>query len=417
MLMNPDLEQAQHKFQKGVASGTSQEGPVERGVVDGNLEFQLITDFTGFEALESEWCNLFERAGGSHQLFQSYNWCWHWCQTYLNAEKKRNPIKLSIVVGRVDDLPVMIWPLITDRSMGVRYACWMGMPVSQYSDVLVEQGPNQMAWLIEGWQFICSRLSADLICLPKVRGDSALSGLLRRLSLEPVQQNEAPYADLSKLNSYEEYASRFSARLRKNRRRQHRRLSEQGEVSVEILTDGKEACAVVDQAIEMKCRWLQNQGLVSKAFADDRIDQFFSRLLTTPDRDAGCQVSVLKVGKDIAAVMIGILCKGRYATHICAYNPDPQFVRSGAGSLLMDATVQTCLNNGLSNFDMMAPGDAYKYEWADATVMVNDYSVPLTPRGRAFAVFGACTYSAKAAFETTPQRLRRFLLAIAGPRR
>jgi CelD/BcsL family acetyltransferase involved in cellulose biosynthesis len=125
----------------------------------------------------------------------------------------------------------------------------------------------------------------------------------------------------------------------------------------------------------------------------------------------------MKVGNEIAAVVIGIVCKGRHVTHISAYNLDPQFIRSGAGSLLIDATVRNCLDMELNNFDMMAPGDAYKYEWSDASVKVSDYAVPLTPRGQAYAAFGSCAYCAKAVFETAPQSLRRALLALAGHRR
>jgi len=417
MLTGLGLERTTHKFQKRPLSGSGAEGSAAVRDPACGLDLNLVSDTAGFEALESEWCDLFDRAGQSHQLFQSYNWNWHWCQTYLISETKRNSAKLSIVVGKSDGRLVMVWPLITDSRMGVKYVCWMGRPVSQYSDVLIEEGPSQMAWLNEGWRFVCTRLGADLICLPKVREDAVLAGLAQNLGFRSVLEAEAPYADLSKAGTYEVFAARSSARLRKNRRRQHRRLCEQGKVSIEVLTRGKAACAAVQQAIEMKCHWLANHGLVSKAFADDRIDRFFASVLTSPGRPTGCQVSVMKVGREIAAVVIGIICKGRHAIHICTYNPDPRFIRSGAGALLIDATVQNSLDMDLVNFDMMAPGDAYKYEWAGASVKVRDYTVPLTLRGQAYATLGSCTHSAKLAFEMAPQCLRRALLALAGPRR
>ncbi len=416
MLTSLGLEQPTHKFQEKAVSGFQQArtGAVRDAAC--NLDLHLVSDWEEFEALEPVWNDLFERVGQSHNLFQSYNWNWHWCQSYLRSDPKTNALALSIVVGMREGRAVMIWPLLSNRHMGVKYVCWMGMPVSQYSDVLIEDGPDRLSWLEDGWNFICSRLGADMVCVPKVREDAALSSLLCALEVEPVQQAEAPYADLAEAGNYEVYASRFSSRLRKNRRRQHRRLSEQGDVSIEVLTEGETACAAAQQAIDMKRRWLQNQGLVSKAFSDNRIDAFFASALSSPDKPAGCQVSVLKVGSDIVATVIGFVCNGRYATHICAYNLDPKFAHSGAGSLLIDATVQDCLEKGLENFDMMAPGDAYKYEWTDATVMVSDYAVPLTPRGRAYAAFGACAYSAKAAFKTVPQRMRRALLAVVGPK-
>lgn len=82
----------------------------------------------------------------------------------------------------------------------------------------------------------------------------------------------------------------------------------------------------------------------------------------------------------------------------------------------MDEVVRECFEGGLDNFDLMAPGDSYKREWADKSVMVCDYTVPLTPLGQAHAAYGACAYTAKAIFETAPQRLRRVLISLAGPR-
>ena len=81
----------------------------------------------------------------------------------------------------------------------------------------------------------------------------------------------------------------------------------------------------------------------------------------------------------------------------------------------MDEVVRGCFEKGLDNFDLMAPGDCYKREWADQSVKVCDYTAPLTPLGQAHAAYGACAYTVKAIFETAPQRLRRVLISLAGP--
>ncbi|MEM8743883.1 MAG: GNAT family N-acetyltransferase [Pseudomonadota bacterium] len=404
-----------HPDQKSAATAKSGRSAVGRHT-DG-IALDVIADMAGFEALEAEWNDLFERTARSHQLFQSFNWNWHWCRSYLDQDASRSALRLSIVVGRRDGRAVMIWPLIADRHMGVDYVCWMGMPVSQYSDVLVEDAPERMTWLRTAWQFICSELGADMICVPKVREDAVLSTLLHSLDLQPSQETEAPYADLAKAGTYEGYTSRFSARTRKNRRRQRRRLSEKGDVCVEVFTGGIAARDAAQQAIDMKRQWLRKQGLVSKAFSDDCIDSFFSAAVGSPGRPVGCEVAVLKAGGRTAAIAIGVVCKGRHATHICAYNLESAFAQSGAGCLLTEETIRHCFDDGLEIFDMMGPGDAYKYEWTDSVVKVRDYAVPLTARGHAYAAFGVCTYAAKAAFETVPQGVRRAFLGFFSPAR
>lgn len=376
------------------------------------LDLEVARDLAAFEALESDWNSLFERAGQSHQLFQTYNWNWHWCQSYLEPDGTDNDLKLSVVVGRRDGRAVMIWPLITNQHLGVRYVCWMGAPVSQYSDVIIEDAPEKMDWMNAGWRFICSELAGDMVCIPKVREDSVLCALLRELGIRPDQETEAPYADLEKAGTFEVYASRFSSRQRKNRRRQRRRLAEHGEISFEVLKKGPAAAAAAQQAIDMKRLWLERQAFVSKAFSDRRIDDFFSSALASGERPAGCEVGVLKVGDETAAIEIGVACKGRVASHICVYSLDQKFVQSGAGGIVTEDTIRHCLDADVDTFDLMAPADPYKYEWTDSAVKVCDYALPLTSRGHAYAAFGACTYAAKAAFETVPQRLRRVFLRL-----
>ena len=44
---------------------------------------------------------LFERAGRPTQVFQSFNWNWHWANHYLaGAPGGMDGLKLSLVIGR-----------------------------------------------------------------------------------------------------------------------------------------------------------------------------------------------------------------------------------------------------------------------------------------------------------------------------
>ena len=376
------------------------------------LELEVVSDMAGFEALEDDWNDLFERAGASHQLFQSYNWTWHWCRTYVEADAGSSPLR--ILVGRQDGRTVMIWPLTAKFKYGIWQFCWMGDPVSQYSDVLVEAGPDRMRWLRDGWRFLETETGADLICLPKVRADSALADLLRDQGIKPSAETDAPYADLAAAGDYDTYAQRFSSRDRKNRGRQWRRLSERGVAEIEVVTEAAEARAIVEQVIELKRRWLRQRGLVSKAFVGDGIQNFFGDALASVKRPVDFRVLVLRVDGEIAAAEIGVVCNGRYASHVSAYSVDPKFAQSGAGALVRDASIRHCLEEGLASYDLMAPNDAYKYEWADAGTKVHDYVVSLSAAGRVCAELGACAHAAvKSTFQAAPGPMRRMIATLA----
>src|SRR5262249_12099809 len=102
----------------------------------GEFEFALIADRAQFAALEPEWNELFARAGRPHQLFQAYDWLRHWADHYLDDRTR-----LSIVVVRQGGRLVMVWPLVAIQRAGLTRLCWMGEPVGQYGDALVEDGP------------------------------------------------------------------------------------------------------------------------------------------------------------------------------------------------------------------------------------------------------------------------------------
>jgi CelD/BcsL family acetyltransferase involved in cellulose biosynthesis len=101
--------------------------------------FELVSDRASFDALEAEWNDLFRRSGGGAQVFQTFIWNWHWCNHYLPAANEGSTaISLAVVTGRRAGRLVMVWPLVSESAAGLRQLAWMGEPVSQYGDVLVE---------------------------------------------------------------------------------------------------------------------------------------------------------------------------------------------------------------------------------------------------------------------------------------
>src|SRR6478609_4610579 len=98
---------------------------------------------------ETDWNDLFWRAGRGSQIFQTFNWNWHWSNHYLPSPSDEAAPSLAIVTGRRDGRLVMVWPLTTERVAGLSQLAWMGDPVSQYGDILVE--PEAVPLLGEAW--------------------------------------------------------------------------------------------------------------------------------------------------------------------------------------------------------------------------------------------------------------------------
>ena len=299
----------------------------------GNVAFELVRTYVGFEALEAEWNELFERCGKAHQIFQSFNWNWQWAKAFLDATADDiAPSPIAVLTGRINGRLVSLWPMIVTRKGGLTELSWMGEPVSQYGDVLLDSTvADPLALLRAGWAHICLNLKPDLARLRKVRGDAAITPLLDTLSSLHTAELEAPYIDLTRAADFTAYEERFPNRARRNRRRQMRRLEEAGTITYKHLSEGIEASALAATAIDLKRQWLIDRGYVSPALADVRMARFMTEVASSNNHPTATRVSVLQSAAKPAAIQIGFTSKNTRVLHVIVY--DKTFEKMAAGVL------------------------------------------------------------------------------------
>ncbi len=363
-----------------LADDRASAAPSPASRVSPELSLELIADRAAFDALEADWNSLFDRAGSSANMFQTFNWNWHWANTYLATSPN---VELAIVVARHGSRPVAILPLVIERKGILRILAWMGAPVSQYGDVLAERGPGLMPVLRECWSFAIAAARADATRLVKTRADATVAPLLAELGLTVTQQQEAPYLDMGGSPSWTAYAERYAGHGRwKNRRRQLRRMEKLGPIAVLRWTEGPDAIEPAARAIETKRAWLRERGLVSPAVADDRFRIFFETAAASVERPAGIEIAELTCNGTTAAMEITVSCRDRMAVHVLAY--DKTFKECGPGNQLIEQQFARAHANGFKTYDLLAPGGGYKAEWADGSVAVLDYAAGFTLAGAAY---------------------------------
>jgi CelD/BcsL family acetyltransferase involved in cellulose biosynthesis len=369
--------------------------------------FEIIRGRASMNALEPEWNDLFRRAGRSDQLFQTFNWNWHWANHYLPAVAARGGTTLAIVTVRREGRLVMLWPLVVERVAGLKVLHWMGEPVSQYGDVLAEDLPDRLPLMRQAWRFIATHLGADAVSLRKVRADATVAPLLTELGFRQTATTEAPYLDLASAPDYAKYELRYTGKARKNRRRLARRLGEQGPFSIERHAGGAEARKAAPQAVTLKREWVKQTGRLAPALADQRFADFFADVAGGRERPTGCGVTVMKSNDAPVGIAIDITCGTRRAAHIIVH--DPKLDAFSPGTLLLEAWIKGASADGIATFDLLAPAYAYKLDWADGTVAVGDFAHGVTLAGRAYVrlYLGFARRTAKAAAEALPHLLHR----------
>lgn len=372
--------------------------------------FELITQRADFDRLETEWNALFDRAGRSAQVFQTFAWNWHWANHYLGTSPGGiQGVELSIVTARRGGKLIMVWPLVAERVRGIRQIFWMGEPVSQYGDVVIDDIADRMDVMAGAWEFLKTHARGDLLRLRKVRADALVAPLLESLGALPSNMQKAPFLDLSSAKTFADYEQRYSPRWRRNRRRLMRRLEEQGPVTFERLHKGARARDLAVHAIELKTKWLADRGLVSHALSDARMARFFADAAEARVHDTGCIVSVVSSSGEPAALDVSFACKGRLAMHVIVFNL--KYEKAGAGALLTEQCLKDAFKEGATTLDMLAPGDNYKLDWADDALEVNDWSMPMSLAGQAYAriYLGFVRDHLKSAMAAMPQSLRRIV--------
>ncbi|PPC84878.1 MAG: cellulose biosynthesis protein CelD [Hyphomicrobium sp.] len=384
-------------------------------VEDNNIDFQTITDRREFDALEHEWNALFDRAGRGTHVFQTFNWNWHWANTYLPADQKhKSAMALSIVTARRDGNLIMIWPLVSERAHGIKQILWMGDPVSQYGDVLLDRIDDGLNVMRQAWAYIQKTSRCDVVRLRHVRADANIAPLLAELQAITTDRQVAPYLDLSSASTFEKYETRFTSKSRGNRRRLLRRLSDGKTIAFERHHAGHRAGELVRQAIDLKTAWLRDRGLVSTALSDARMAQFMAAAVADKNKSVDCVVAALTVDGEPAAIEISFTCKGHLAQHVIVF--DLRFEKAGVGILLMEQSLRDDYSEAIATHDLLAPTATYKMDWADATMDVNDWAVPMNLAGQVYAhvYLAHVRPRAKAAVQAMPTKLRKVMASGLG---
>ena len=378
------------------------------------MQHEIVTSAEDLVAMERDWTGLYAACANPQPAFQSFAWCLEWCRQFLGSGGGDD--RLSIVCGYADGRLATVWPLVVERKLGLRTLKWLGEPVSQYGDVLVRNDPRRDVWIEEGLDFIRSSIGCDLVNLAKVREDSPLAKIFAREGCERMANEQAPFVDLQQFDSIDSFRKAQSKKTRRTRRRMRVLLEEQGVLKFEIHHGGKAAVAAIENAFAFKAAWLEQRGIISRAFSNNRVLEFWTGLAQRDNKKSGLIVAVLSCGDQPIAIEIGLRVGDVHVAHVGSFHPE--FEKFSPGSLQMEELIGACLEQGITTYDLLAPHDTYKERWASGRIGVSDYVLPVTAAGRAWSKLSRLQLQklAKEQFARLPKFARQSIAQVAGVR-
>ena len=335
--------------------------------------------------------------------FQSFLFCQAFAKWHLGADGDR---KLHVVAVYDDDeTPVLILPMTVNKRVGTVIAEWLGEPAIQYADIVAENVPDDAA--------ISAAINAagiygppDLFDFRRVREDALIASWLRRHGNPTGFSDQGPYVDLTLSDAELPF---LSGKKKKDRRRKRRKIDSRGEVKFEIAEGGERAADLMARSLELKLKWLDEKGLVSRALSQDWVRK---ALVEIAAQSSDSIVSALKVNEDIASIGVGFVKNRVYYAFLGVINYD--YAEASPGDLLTDHDIKWCRENNIERYDYLPPMQRYKQSWTTGATLISHFNVARSWRGAFYArlFVGVVEPMMKSAFHKMPEPLRRRIIDV-----
>jgi CelD/BcsL family acetyltransferase involved in cellulose biosynthesis len=330
----------------------------------------IVSDRAAFDALQTEWGELEKSATGA-TFFQSSAWC---RAVYDHHEAHGQDFDPLVLTLRVGGRLVGLLPLQRVKFGVSCIVTGFAEPYQQYTDVLVaaDAPADTAARLLNA---ACRLPNCDGVNLLKVRDDSSLAPLLSARNAIKSNEDAAPYVDLTPHSDFQSYLSTLNTKTRKNMRNIKNRIARIGTLDHRVWADRAEVRALVERAHQGRERWLEEQGLTSRAFRDKSFGDF-GRSLANPENGLEVMAMSLTINDQPVADQWGFVFNGRYYAYVATWRPE--FEEASPGKLHLEEVIRACHQRGLAVADFLMPAVRYKFTWTPTAVGVADYALPLS---------------------------------------
>jgi len=319
------------------------------------------------------------QGGGHCTLFTSYEWLSSWYRFVARARG----IEALIVVGRIDDEPIFLLPLMITRRAGglLTVGRFLGdCHGNQNSglwrcDVLAGiNGPSVREALIAlGRERGIDLFDLKYIPATLVERAHPLVGACATESLNCVHTFPIT-GDFDTV-----YRTRRSASARKKLRTKERKLAQEGQVDFVQARDAETAHRFLDALIAQRSAREATQG-IPNVFRSDDLQAFLRDQLDTA-LAAGSErmmIYALTVDGRICATYLCGLRFGRF--HAYTNSIDEAFATFSPGDLLLSRVIEDACVRGAEVFDFGLGAERYKTAWAEKETLM-DVEIPVSLLG------------------------------------
>lgn len=379
----------------------------------------VIEIFDRPEDLAAIWDALFERCRASP--YQSRAWQSAYAAHALAPGERAH---VALVREPVCGRPVMLLPLVTSRrgmvtvgsSIGGKHANFH-MPITCAEAPALAEPAAMRAHLTE----IARRLGIDVFVVRHL--PVQWNGRANPLAL-PEAQESASHAYWTSLAGLapDEPTVALGKDTRKKLRRKREWLAELGPVRLVRETHEDEIDRVLEVFFAQKAARMREMGIANPF--DEPAARAFLHAATRPDEAGRAAVGIwsLRAGDRIVATFGAALDRERVSGMFISFDASPEIARSSPGDLLVQSLLDALRAEGVRSFDLGVGAARYKNQFCDRREPLVDLVLPVTLRGRLYALTARLYGRAKRWAKNTPRvmdalaRVRRTAGSLTPPR-
>ncbi len=314
-----------------------------------------VSDDHAFYGLESQWREL-QKCAANDNPFLAFEWLAAWWRHFGSR------YRLRILLAERDGVVIGIAPLVLAKRFGFTRLQFLGRPFSDYSDFLLSDDRDHcLAQLLD---YMHRRLRWDQLDLEGIPETSPNLSLLQSLWAKRtvVSRRSAhlltPYLPIS--TSWQEYLSTLKPKLRSDTTRRMHLLERQGQVNFQRCTDREEALHLLDVMAAQKSYRYRTTGArdilqtgTTLAFFKEAVRGMWAR--------GNVDISCLSLDRKPVAIHFGFRSQDKFFHYMPSF--DHTYGEYSVGRLLNYRLLEASFRDGLKEFDFLAGGDAYKYDW------------------------------------------------------
>jgi CelD/BcsL family acetyltransferase involved in cellulose biosynthesis len=313
------------------------------------MKSELISDATEIGAIEDDWRALAELRGNA---FLTPEWFWCWTDSHPESISP-----LVIAVRRDGGELAGVLPLVLDRGRrpwavrfaGASFGDHFG-PASREEDEASVATAAMSALADEG-------LDRYMLMLNRVDPAGGwwqeIGNGSRAARVRFVQQRaELPCIRLEGLD-WEGYLQTRSSSFRKKLRQRDRKLEREGTVVVRATTDDSLESDLAHFFALHERRWEERSSL-----EDGDAKQSLSRFAEAAQRHGWLRLRVLEVDGTPVAAFLGWRLGDTFTFYQSGFDPD--WSELSVGMVLLTRTIESAIEEGAAEFDMLLGDEAYK---------------------------------------------------------